>query len=144
MMHQESENNDETSSWDSESGHPLAILQAPTPRDDNSVLSTQTSSTNNNFGDGPLVITRPSSDKKRRKKNQSGTSPFSIQYKNINIYQAAEQGSLPLCVLLWGMASAKRVNLLVPDVHGNNPLHAAALADSAEVHSFLSMQYSVI
>lgn len=109
--------------------------QTPT-KDDLSVISTQTGSTGNNLADlgVSLGIVRSTSDKKRKKKSSNNSySPYSIQYKGVNIYQAAEQGSLPLCVLLWGMASAKRVNLLVPDAQGNNPLHAAALADSAEV-----------
>lgn len=53
---------------------------------------------------------------------------------------AASQGNLPLCVLLWGMATAKKVNLLVPDVQGNTPFHFAALADVPEVLGFLQQQ----
>lgn len=72
--------------------------------------------------------------KVKKKKTPSGSlSPTSIAYRGVNIYQAAAQGSLPLCVLLWGMASAKRVNLMSPDPSGNNPLHMAALADTPEV-----------
>lgn len=79
---------------------------------------------------------------RRSQSNRSDTSsrtgasvhtPQSINYKGINIYQAAAQGSLPLCVLLWGMASPKRVNLMTPDHAGNTPLHYAALAESADV-----------
>ena len=53
---------------------------------------------------------------------------------------AASQGNLPLCVLLWGMATAKKVNLLVPDAQGNTPFHFAALADVPEVLGFLQQQ----
>ena len=38
-----------------------------------------------------------------------------------------------MCVLLWGMAAAKRINLIIPDEHGNTPMHYAALAESTEV-----------
>lgn len=70
----------------------------------------------------------------KKKKTPSGSlSATSINYRGINIYQASAQGSLPVCVLLWGMASAKRVNLMTPDSQGNNPLHMAALADTPEV-----------
>ena len=136
-MHQESEVGiDDANSWDSEAGNPFLSTSPQTPtKDDSSVLSTQTGSTGNNATESTVAlgIVRSSSDKKRKKKSQNNNSPYSIQYKGVNIYQAAQQGSLPLCVLLWGMASAKRVNLLTPDSQGNNPLHAAALADSAEV-----------
>lgn len=79
---------------------------------------------------------------KRRKANiaMNNLTALSINYKGINIYQAAEQGSLPICVLLWGMASAKRISLIAPDSLGNNPLHFAALADSPEVVTFLLQQ----
>jgi hypothetical protein len=60
-------------------------------------------------------------------------TPVTLNYHGINIYQAANQGSLPLCVLLWGMASSKRINLMTPDFQGNNPIHYAALADNPEV-----------
>jgi hypothetical protein len=51
----------------------------------------------------------------------------------VGIWQAAGQGSLPLCVLLWSLAAARRVSLMAPDERGNNPMHFAALADNAEV-----------
>jgi DNA-binding helix-hairpin-helix protein with protein kinase domain len=40
-------------------------------------------------------------------------------------------------VLLWGFAAARRVNLMMPDVNGNNPVHYAALADTPEVRASL-------
>lgn len=70
---------------------------------------------------------------KKKKQTSANFSASSINYRGVNIYQAASQGSLPVCVLLWGMASAKRVNLVAPDAQGNNPLHMAALADTPEV-----------
>ncbi len=73
--------------------------------------------------------------KKKRIPLSSVHSAASINYRGVNIYQAAAQGSLPICVLLWGMASAKRVNLMSPDARGNNPLHMAAQADTPEVRS---------
>lgn len=57
----------------------------------------------------------------------------SITYQGISFSQAAAEGNLPLCVLLWGMASAKRVNLITPDSQGCNPLHHAAMAETTEV-----------
>lgn len=92
------------------------------------------------------LLTRSSSETKLKKKkrtqqqNQQVATPQSINYRGIHIYQAAEQGSLPLCVLLWGMASAKRVNLFAADGQGNTPLHHAAMADSPEVIGFLLQQ----
>ena len=43
-------------------------------------------------------------------------------------------GNLPLTMLLWGYAVARKVNLLIPDSSGNNPIHYAALADTPEVY----------
>jgi hypothetical protein len=65
--------------------------------------------------------------------NPSPSSILSIHYHGTTISQAASQGNLPLCVLLWGMATAKRINLLEPDDQGNTPFHFAALADLPEV-----------
>jgi hypothetical protein len=56
-----------------------------------------------------------------------------INYHGVTISQAASQGNLPLCVLLWGMATAKRVRLMDPDSNGDTPMHFAALADIPEV-----------
>lgn len=98
--------------------------------DELSERSTHSSSTN-----AEARLTRSASDKRRKKKASTAAaqSPYAIQYKGVNIFQAAREGNLPLCVLLWGMASAKKVNLLAPDAQGNNALHAGALADSPEV-----------
>ena len=77
-----------------------------------------------------------------RSKRHHGTipSPSSINYHGATMAMAASQGNLPLCVLLWGMATAKKVNLLVPDAQGNTPFHFAALADVPEVLGFLQQQ----
>ena len=56
-----------------------------------------------------------------------------ISYHGVTISQAASQGNLPLCVLLWGMATAKRVQLMDPDSQGDTPMHFAATADLPEV-----------
>jgi len=68
-----------------------------------------------------------------------GPAP-SISYHGVSIAQAASMGSLPLCVLLWGMASARRLSLMAPDGQGNNPMHFAALADNPEVVGFFVQQ----
>jgi hypothetical protein len=70
---------------------------------------------------------------RHRRPGRSTLSPASINYHGINISQAAGEGNLPVCVLLWGMATAKRVNLMDPDIQGNTPMHFAALADNPEV-----------
>lgn len=59
--------------------------------------------------------------------------PATINYHGVSISQAASQGNLPLCVLLWGMATAKRVKLMDPDQQGDTPMHFAAMADLPEV-----------
>lgn len=86
------------------------------------------------------LSTRNLSEKRSRRKRSTPSvySAESINYHGFNIYQASLHGSLPLCVLLWGMASAKRVNLVVPDSSGNNPLHHAALAESSEVYPLVN------
>jgi hypothetical protein len=61
-------------------------------------------------------------------------SSSGINYHGATISQAASQGNLPLCVLLWGMATAKRVRLMDPDAQGDTPMHFAALADLPEVN----------
>ena len=77
---------------------------------------------------------RKTSDRKpTKKKSSTSVDAPNINYHGVTIYQAACQGSLPLCVLLWGMAAARRVRLMIPDPTGNNPMHYAALADTAEV-----------
>lgn len=77
------------------------------------------------------------SEKKVRKKRTANPAiihtPATLNYHNINIYQAANQGNLPVVVLLWSMASNKKVNLMSPDFQGNNPIHYACLAENSEV-----------
>ena len=66
--------------------------------------------------------------------------PSRINYKGMSLSQAAESGNLPLCVLIWGMAAAEKVNLIVPDEFGNNPLHYAVRAETPEVMGFIYQQ----
>ena len=63
-----------------------------------------------------------------------------IQYKGTTLREAAEKGNLPLCVLIWGMAAAEKVNLMTPDELGNNPLHYAVRAETPEVMGFIYQQ----
>lgn len=56
-----------------------------------------------------------------------------VNYHGTTISMAAMQGNLPVCVLLWGIAAAKRVSLIQRDAEGNTPMHFAALADTTEV-----------
>jgi len=76
----------------------------------------------------------------RKRKSQATHTAATLNYHGINIYQAAHQGNLPICVLLWGMASSKRVSLMVPDAEGNNPMHFAAQAEHPEVLGFFLQQ----
>lgn len=80
------------------------------------------------------------SEKPVRKKRTANPgvvyTPATLNYHNINIYQAANQGNLPVVVLLWSMAANKKINLMSPDFQGNNPMHYACLADSSEVSFF--------
>mmetsp|Transcript_8952 Transcript_8952/g.13456 ORF Transcript_8952/g.13456 Transcript_8952/m.13456 type:complete len:728 (-) Transcript_8952:148-2331(-) len=63
-----------------------------------------------------------------------------IAYNGQTIMSAASQGNLPVVVLLWGMASAKKQSLMTPDAQGNNPMHYACLANTGEVMGFLHQQ----
>lgn len=99
---------------------------------------TASSSSESNVVVAQGVIRSVSSEKrhKRQRKSTSNSnySPQSITYRGLNFNTAAQQGNMPLCVLLWSMASAKRVNLVIPDSNGNTPMHFAAIADTPEVH----------
>ena len=54
---------------------------------------------------------------------------------------AASSGNLPLCVLLWGMGSAKQINLMTAvDEQGNNPFHHAVRAQTTDVMAFFNQQ----
>jgi hypothetical protein len=88
-------------------------------------------------GDNKRIL----SDKKisKKKSTQNHELNSQIAYHGVNINMAASQGSLPLCVLLWGMAAARRINLMTPDSLGNNPLHYAAIADTPEVFFFIQL-----
>lgn len=81
-------------------------------------------------------------DKPRRKKHNVTPSSQvqNINYHGMTIGQASTLGNLPVCVLLWGIAKNNCVNLMIPDGEGNNPVHYAALADTAEVVRFLNQQ----
>jgi ankyrin repeat protein len=68
------------------------------------------------------------------------TNLISLTYNGQTIITAASQGNLPVCVLLWGMASAKKINIMSPDIHGNNPMHYACLAQTSEVMGFFHQQ----
>jgi ankyrin repeat protein len=68
------------------------------------------------------------------------TNLISLTYNGQTIISAASQGNLPVCVLLWGMASAKKINIMSPDIHGNNPMHYACLAQTSEVMGFFHQQ----
>ena len=96
-----------------------------TRSDDASITSDRSSSTTH--------LRQPDRRPHRHRRMDGQMSAASISYHGINIIQAAGQGNLPLCVLLWGMATAKRVNLMDPDPQGNTPMHFAALADLPEV-----------
>jgi hypothetical protein len=54
-------------------------------------------------------------------------------FKGITITEAARQGDLPVCVLLWGIAAAKKQTLMVADGDGNTPMHFACLASTIDV-----------
>lgn len=71
--------------------------------------------------------------KKRRNPNAVAYTATTLNYHGVNIYQACAQGNLPVVVLLWGMASSKRVTLMDRDFQGNNPMHYAAMAGNTEV-----------
>lgn len=110
------------------------------PFDQNSVRETGsvdsfTSGTGLRAPSNASINSRGESKQRTKKKAVSNMvyTPVTLNYHGINIYQAASQGSLPICVLLWGMASSKRINLMTPDFQGNNPIHYAALADNPEV-----------
>lgn len=105
-------------------------------RDTNSVSSA-------NSGGGGIIrspsTTSIGTNGEQRKKKRTPNTAYTastLHYHNINIYQAAAQGNLPVVVLLWGMASSKRVNLMEKDFQGNNAMHYAAMADNTEVRCF--------
>ena len=71
----------------------------------------------------------------KKKRTPTGVvyTASTLNYHGVNIYQAAAQGNLPIVVLLWGMASSKRISLMERDVQGNNAMHYAAMAENTEV-----------
>ena len=72
-------------------------------------------------------------DLKPIKKKQCFETKTIISYRGKTIVDASKEGNLPLCVLLWGIAATKSVNLMLPDNDGNYPIHHACLADTPEV-----------
>jgi len=72
---------------------------------------------------------------KKRNVNREDESYFgdSICYRGQSIFEAAKDGNLPLFVFLWGIAAAKKINLLRPDLNGNHFIHFACAGDSVEV-----------
>lgn len=104
---------------------------------DVNLLETSTNSSDSHSHIIQTLVRSPSGEKrsKRSRKSSSGKEYqlSNIVYRGMNVYQAAEQGNMPVCVLLWSMASSKRVNLIVADNNGNNPMHYAAVADTPEV-----------
>ena len=71
----------------------------------------------------------------QRRKFFQGHSASTLSYNGITMKIAASQGNLPVCVLLWGIASGKKppLNLMSPDENGNNPFHFACLANTPDV-----------
>lgn len=64
-----------------------------------------------------------------------------VSFKGETMITAAAAGNLPLCVLLWGMGSAKQINLMLAvDEHGNNPFHFAVRAQTTDVMAFFNQQ----
>lgn len=85
---------------------------------------------------------RLTSKRRHSRESESNQPPGAIHYYGVTLSMAASQGSLPVTVLLWGFAAARRVNLMVPDANGNNPIHFAALADSPEVSRMSPSEFS--
>ncbi len=78
--------------------------------------------------------------KTKAKRSSVAEASTSIHFHGINASMAASSGNFPVFVLLWGMAAGKRINLMIPDISGNNLLHYAALADNCEVMNFILHQ----
>ena len=105
----------------------------------NSLNPSSSSNPSSNPSSIPSSSTTSSSilnDKKKHKKENE----ILLSYNGQTIISASSQGNLPICVLLWGMASAKKINLMISDIHGNNPMHYACLANTAEVMAFFHQQ----
>lgn len=60
----------------------------------------------------------------------------SLVYKGVTISLAASNGNMPLCVMLWGMARPRGLDLMLPDSEGNTAFHHAALAPTKECVQF--------
>jgi hypothetical protein len=76
-------------------------------------------------------IMRSASQKRLHAMNrirQSGSDQTSLNYRGTNIYDASRQGNYPIFVVLWGIATTKYLNLMVPDGNGNTPLHHVSMS----------------
>lgn len=104
------------------------------PSAEPSLSSTSSPTSNDEKSDTNIV---PSERKSPIKKSNIDQI---LTYNGQTIITAASQGNLPVCVLLWGMASAKKINIMASDIHGNNPMHYACLAPNAEVMGFFHQQ----
>lgn len=76
----------------------------------------------------------------RKRPTFSAPAASSVNYQGITIYAACRQGNLPVCVLLWGIAAAKQINLMESDSEGNNPVHYACMAENNEALGFIFQQ----
>lgn len=134
---------------------PVLPGSAPTYTDDGaSSVAPQTEhphaagSSNSGSSDSNVTTLQDAEGKQHRQRTIRVQHPESggaarrgqIQYKGVTLREAAERGNLPMCVLIWGMASAEKVNLMVPDELGNNPLHYAVRAETPEVMGFIYQQ----
>lgn len=97
-------------------------------------MSAEVSSLRPNLSDATVKASRKAAN------SHAAVLAASVSYHGTNIGRAAQQGSLPMCVLLWGIAASKRISLMVADAHGNNPMHYAAMADTPEVMGFFHQQ----
>jgi hypothetical protein len=125
-------------------GSGMIVLDSPTKGIEGRSRASSTSSSrqSEDFNSAPptardLIVTKGNVQEKRpgRKKFVFSTTEANsmINYHGITLNMAATQGSLPLFVLIWGLAKARKVNLMVPDINGNNPFHHAVLADNLDV-----------
>jgi hypothetical protein len=130
VVYSKMDDNDDLSSRGTEDGGALSNdAEASKEVDDLDVMSRPSSL---------FEKTERKSDKPMRKRPTfSNPGALDIQtainYKGATMKMACQQGNLPVCVLLWGIAAAKRVSLIDPDSDGNNPMHYAVLSDNSEV-----------
>jgi hypothetical protein len=133
-----------TNADDAEMDPQSAISSALTPSTDNASTTVEDDSEEKDPMD---LMSQPNSIFERRVEKpmrkpamlqQSHTAPSPsalINYRGVHIAMACQEGNLAACVLLWGIAAAKRISLMEPDGEGNNPMHFACMADNPEVCS---------